>query len=54
MQVWLTRSTSISSRSSLAGGVRLFDHLTIEPTDLEIIRIVPAPGVAHLRYRVAR
>ena len=38
----------------LGQGVRLFDHLTIEPTDLEIIRIVPAPGVTHLRYRVAR
>ena len=37
----------------LGRGVRLFDHLTIEPTDLEIIRIVPAPGVTHLRYRVA-
>ena len=35
-------------------GIRLFDHLTIEPTDLEIIRIVPAAGVTHLRYRVAR
>ena len=38
----------------LGQGIRLFDHLTIEPTDLEIIRIVPAPGVTHLRYRVAR
>jgi dihydrofolate reductase len=38
----------------LGRGIRLFDHLTIEPTDLEIIRIVPAPGVTHLRYRVAR
>ena len=38
----------------LGRGVRLFDRLSIEPTDLEIIRIVAAPGVAHLRYRVAR
>ena len=38
----------------LGRGIRLFDHLTIEPTDLEIIRIVPAAGVTHLRYRVAR
>jgi dihydrofolate reductase len=36
----------------LGRGVRLFDHLRIEPTDLEIIRVVPAPGVTHLRYRV--
>ena len=38
----------------LGRGIRLFDHLTIEPTDLEIIRVVPAPGVTHLRYRLAK
>jgi dihydrofolate reductase len=38
----------------LGDGIRLFDHLRIEPTDLEIIRVVPAPDVTHLRYRVAR
>ena len=38
----------------LGTGIRLFDHLAIEPTDLEIIRVVPAPGVTHLRYRVAK
>ena len=36
----------------LGDGIRLFDHLQIEPTDLEIIRVVPAPDVTHLRYRV--
>jgi dihydrofolate reductase len=36
----------------LGRGIRLFDRLTIEPTDLEIIRVVAAPGVTHLRYRV--
>lgn len=38
----------------LGRGIRLFDQLTIEPTDLEIIRVIPAPGVTHLRYRIAR
>jgi dihydrofolate reductase len=38
----------------LGDGIRLFDHLRIEPTDLEIIRIVAAPDVTHLRYRVVR
>ena len=38
----------------LGDGIRLFDHLRIEPTSLEIIRVVPAPGVTHLRYRVLR
>ena len=38
----------------LGDGIRLFDHLQIEPTDLEIIRIVAAPDVTHLRYRVVR
>ena len=38
----------------LGRGIRLFDHLSIEPTDLEVIRVVAAPGVTHLRYRVLR
>ena len=38
----------------LGDGIRLFEHLQIEPTDLEIIRIVAAPDVTHLRYRVVR
>jgi dihydrofolate reductase len=38
----------------LGKGVRLFDHLNIEPTQLEIIRVVPAPGVTHLAYRVVK
>ena len=37
----------------LGRGIRLFDQLTIEPMDLEIILVVPAPGVTHLRYRIA-
>jgi dihydrofolate reductase len=38
----------------LGHGIRLFDHLQIEPTDLEIIRVVTTPDVTHLRYRVTR
>jgi dihydrofolate reductase len=37
----------------LGGGVRLFDHLG-GPVRLERTRVVEAPGVTHLSYRVAR
>jgi hypothetical protein len=36
----------------LDGGVRLFDHIG-GPVRLETISVVDAPGVTHLRYRVA-
>jgi dihydrofolate reductase len=38
----------------LGKGVRLFDHLNLEPTELEIIRAIQAPGVTHLAYRVVK
>jgi dihydrofolate reductase len=38
----------------LGKGVWLFDHLNIPPTELECIRVVNAPGVVHLGYRVVR
>jgi dihydrofolate reductase len=38
----------------LGQGVRLFDHLDIKPLELERIRVVEAPGVTHLGYRVLR
>ena len=38
----------------LGKGVRLFDHLSVQPTDLEIIRVVHAPGVIHLGFRVLK
>ena len=38
----------------LGDGVRLFEHLGIEPVDLEIVQVVPAPGVTHLTYRVVK
>lgn len=38
----------------LGKGVRLFDHLNIGPIDLDIIRVIEAPGVTHLGYRVVK
>ncbi len=38
----------------LGGGVRLFDHLGTEPIELERTRVVEAPGVTHLIYRVVK
>jgi dihydrofolate reductase len=38
----------------LGKGVRLFDHLNISPIQLEAIRVVQAPGVTHLAYRVLK
>jgi dihydrofolate reductase len=38
----------------LGAGVRLFDHLGAAPVDLERTRVVEAPGVTHLRFRVVK
>jgi dihydrofolate reductase len=38
----------------LGNGVRLFDHLNIKPTELERIRVVEAPGITHLGFRVLK
>ncbi len=38
----------------LGNGVRLFDHLGAEPTELESIRTIEAPGVTHLGFRVVK
>jgi dihydrofolate reductase len=38
----------------LGRGVRLFDHLGTEPIELEQTRVVEAPGVTHLRFRVIK
>lgn len=38
----------------LGKGVRLFDHLSIEPIELERIRVIEAPGVTHLGFRVVK
>mgnify|MGYP003407416944 FL=1 len=36
----------------LGGGVRLFDHIG-GPVRLETLNVLDAPGVTHLRYRIA-
>lgn len=38
----------------LGSGVRLFEHLGIEPIELEITGVTEDVGVTHLRYRVVR
>jgi len=38
----------------LGNGVRLFDHLNIEPIELESIRVIEAPGVTHLGFSVVK
>jgi len=38
----------------LGKGVRLFDHLDIKPIELERIRVIEAPGVTHLGFRVVK
>jgi dihydrofolate reductase len=38
----------------LGGGVRLFNHWGAEPIELERTRVVEAPSVTHLIYRVIR
>jgi dihydrofolate reductase len=38
----------------LGGGVRLFEHLGAEPIGLESTRVIEAPGVTHLTFRVVK
>jgi hypothetical protein len=38
----------------LGKGVRLFDQLNIDPVELETIRVIEAPGVTHLGFRVVK
>lgn len=38
----------------LGKGVRLFDHLNIDPIELERIRAIEAPGVTHLGFRIVK
>jgi dihydrofolate reductase len=38
----------------LGGGVRLFEHLGTGPIELESTRVVEAPGVTHLTFRVVK
>jgi dihydrofolate reductase len=38
----------------LGKGVRLFEHLMTVPIELECIRVVDAPGVTHMGFRVVK
>ena len=38
----------------LGNGVRLFDHLNIDPITLERIHAIEAPGVTHMAFRVIK
>lgn len=38
----------------LGEGIRLFEHLGIEPVELESTQVVAAPGVTHLTFRVVK
>jgi dihydrofolate reductase len=38
----------------LGSGVRLFEHLGIEPIELERTGVVESPGVTHLSFRVVK
>jgi dihydrofolate reductase len=38
----------------LGGGVRLFEHLGTTPIGLESTRVIEAPGVTHLTFRVGK
>jgi dihydrofolate reductase len=38
----------------LGGGIRLFEHLGTPPIDLESTRVIEAPGVTHLTFRVVK
>jgi dihydrofolate reductase len=38
----------------LGNGVRLFDHLGTEPIELERTRVIDAPDVTHLTFRVVK
>ncbi len=38
----------------LGDGIRLFDHLRTGPIELEITKVIEAPGVTHVTYRVVK
>jgi dihydrofolate reductase len=38
----------------LGEGIRLFDHLGVEPIELERIQVIEAPGVTHLGFRIVK
>ena len=38
----------------LGAGIRLFEHLGAESIELERLRVIEAPGVTHLGYRIVK
>jgi dihydrofolate reductase len=38
----------------LGDGVRLFDHVATDQTELERTRVIESSGVTHLRFRVLK
>jgi hypothetical protein len=38
----------------LGDGIRLFDYLGTEPIELESTRVIEAPGITHLTFRVVK
>jgi dihydrofolate reductase len=38
----------------LGEGIRLFEHLGAEPIELQRIRVIEAPGVTHLGFRIVK
>jgi dihydrofolate reductase len=38
----------------LGTGIRLFENMSTQPIELEITKVIDAPGVTHLRYRVVK
>jgi dihydrofolate reductase len=38
----------------LGDGIRLFERMDTGPTELEMTRVIEAPGVTHLRFRVVK
>ena len=38
----------------LGSGVRFFDHLGVTPIELETLKVIEAPGVTHITFRVIK
>jgi hypothetical protein len=38
----------------LGDGVRLFERLGVTPIELECLKVIEAPGVTHLGFRVVK
>jgi hypothetical protein len=46
--------TNIRLYMLLGDGRRLFDGLGEDHVELELVRVIDAPGITHMRYRVRR